>query len=369
MTFVLSEEQRELLAAVNGFLEKHSAEEAVRTLMEQGGAADPAVWSQLAGQLGVAGLVIAEAYGGGGFGFGDVALVAEAAGAALLVAPLLATVSAAAALTLSADEKLKADYLPGLASGEQIGTLAVAEQSGSWDLADTQTTATPGADGDIVLAGVKMYVVDGQHADVLIVSARSSQGVVDFYAVDATCPEVSVTALSPLDLTRAQARVEFADAPARPLGVAGPRAERVLATAAVLWSADAVGGAQRCLDMAVEYAKIRVQFGKPIGSFQAIKHMCADMLLEVESARSAAYWAAAALDDDDADPLAAAALAKAYCGNAYAKVASDNIQVHGGIGFTWEHPAQLYFKRAKSSEILFGEPAWQRERMAAQVGL
>ena len=191
------------------------------------------------------------------------------------------------------------------------------------------------------------------------------------YLVDAKCPEVAVTAMSPLDLTRPQARVEFDGAPARPLAGTDSEsvAERALATGAILWSADAVGGAQRCLDMAVEYAKLRVQFGRPIGGFQAVKHMCADMLLEVESARSTAYWAATTLDDAAGNPVAAAALAKAYCGAAYAKVAAAAIQIHGGIGFTWEHPVQMYYKRAKTSELLFGDPAWQRERLAAQVGL
>ena len=236
---------------------------------------------------------------------------------------------------------------------------------------DTETTAQLDGDGGTLLTGVKMYVVDGQYADVFVVSARSPEGSVGLYVVDADRPEVAATALNPLDLTRPQARVEFDAAPARPLAGAGAAviADRVLATAAILWAAESVGGAQRCLDMAVDYAKIRVQFGRPIGSFQAIKHLCADMLLEVESARSAAYWAAAALDDDTADPLAAAALAKAHCSTAFAKVASDNIQIHGGIGFTWEHPAQMYYKRAKTSEILFGEPAWQRERLAAQARL
>ena len=146
--------------------------------------------------------------------------------------------------------------------------------------------------------------------------------------------------------------------------------ERALATAAILLSAEQVGGAQRCLDMSVDYAKVRVQFGRPIGSFQAIKHKCADMLLAVESARSAAYYAASALDGASAaDVLAAAALAKAHCSTAYTRVAAENIQIHGGIGFTWEHPAHLYFKRAKTSELLFGDPAWQRERLAALVGI
>ncbi|MEB3071711.1 acyl-CoA dehydrogenase family protein [[Mycobacterium] vasticus] len=372
MNFTISDEQRELIDAVTAFLDKHSPESEVRRLMHEGGAADPGVWSLLAGQLGLAGLIVPEEYGGGGFGFLDFALVAERVGAALLVGPLLSTVGAATAVTLSTDAELKSAYLPGLASGDRVGTLALAEESGNWDVTAVETTATTGADGQLRVTGVKMYVADGQHADVYLVSARSVTGTVGLYLVDAGIPEVRTAALSTLDLTRPQARVEFTGAPARPLVEeegAAALIERVMATAVVLLAAEQVGGAQKCLDMAVDYAKIRVQFGRPIGSFQAIKHKCADMLLDVESARSAAYYAASVLDDDSDSPLIAAALAKAHCSAAYTRVAGENIQIHGGIGFTWEHPAHLYFKRAKTSEILFGDPAWQRERLAQLVGI
>jgi alkylation response protein AidB-like acyl-CoA dehydrogenase len=369
MTFTLTEEQHELGSAVAAFVDKRSPETEVRRLMEEGGAPDPAVWSQIAGQLGLPGLVIGEEYGGGGFGFLDFALVAERTGAALLVAPLLSTVAAASAVMLSQDEELKSTYLPTLASGERIGTLALAEQSGVWDAPAVDVSAVAGADCQVRLTGVKMYVVDGQHADIFIVSARSPLGSVGLYVVDAHCPEVTVTALSTLDLTRPQARVEFNGASARTLTDDSGVVERAVATAAIMLAAEQVGGAQRCLDMAVEYAKIRVQFGRPIGSFQAIKHKCADMLLDVESARSAAYYAASVLDDDPEEALIAAALAKAHCSAAYTRVAAENIQIHGGIGFTWEHPAHLYFKRAKTSEILFGDPATQRERLATLVGI
>jgi alkylation response protein AidB-like acyl-CoA dehydrogenase len=372
MAFTLTEEQQELGSTVAAFLDKRSPETEVRRLMEAGGAPDPAVWSQLAEQLGLPGLIVPEEYGGGGFGFLDFAVVAERTGAALLVAPLLSTVAAASAITLSQDEQLKSTYLPALASGEQIGTLALAEQSGIWDTSSAEATAVPDSDGRARITGVKMYVTDGQHADVFVVSARSQLGAIGLYLVDANQPGVTVTALSTLDMTRPQARVEFASAAARPLtddagGVA--LTERVVATAAIMLAAEQVGGAQRCLDMAVEYAKVRVQFGRPIGSFQAIKHKCADMLVDVESGRSAAYYAASVLDDDSENPSIAAALAKAHCSAAYTRAAGENIQIHGGIGFTWEHAAHLYFKRAKTSEILFGDPAWQRLRLADLLGV
>ena len=369
MTFTITEEQQELASSVAAFLDKRSPESEVRRLMEDGGAPDPAVWAQMSGQLGLPGLIVPEEYGGGGFGFLDFALVAERTGAALMVAPLLSTVVAASALMLSTDEDLKSAYLPGLASGEQIGTLALAEQSGSWDISATETTVENGTDGQSRLSGVKMYVVDGQRADIIVVSARSALGSVGLYVVEANSPEVTVTPLSTLDMTRPQVRVEFASAMARPLTDDAAVIERVMATAAIMLAAEQVGGAQRCLDMAVKYAKFRVQFGRPIGSFQAIKHKCADMLLNVESARSAAYYAASVLDDGTEDPLIAAALAKAHCSVAYTRVAAENIQIHGGIGFTWEHPAHLYFKRAKTSEILLGDPATHRERLASLVGI
>jgi alkylation response protein AidB-like acyl-CoA dehydrogenase len=372
MTFSLTEEQQEFSNAVAEFVAKRSPEGEVRRLMDGGGAANPAVWKEITDQLGLAGLVIPEQFGGGGFGFLDFALAAERLGAVLFVSPLLSTVSAASALMFSDDEDLKAEYLPALASGNSIGALAIAEDSGTWVLTGGNTTAEDTPSTGAQLTGCKMYVVDGQHADVFVVSAHSASGV-GLYAVDAATDGVDVTPLRTLDLTRPQARVEFRSAPARPLFPAESSeffADQALATAVILLAAEQVGGAQRCLDMAVEYAKVRVQFGRPIGSFQAIKHKCADMLLDVESARSAAYYAADVLDGGEpADVLIAAALAKAHCSAAYTRVAGENIQIHGGIGFTWEHPAHLYFKRAKTTELLFGDPVWQRERLAQLIGL
>jgi alkylation response protein AidB-like acyl-CoA dehydrogenase len=371
MDFTISEEQHELSRVVAAFFEKRSPEPEVRRLMDAGGAPDPETWQQMAQQLGLPSLIISEKYGGGGFGFMDFALVAERAGAALLVAPLLSTVMAAAALEIADVEDLKERYLPGIAAGDVVGTLALAEDSGRWELDSVATVATVGDTGTTTLTGTKMFVLDALYADVFVVSARSVDGV-GLYVVDSDSAGVTVTGLETLDLTRPQGRIEFDQTPAQPLsqvGNATATAEQTLAVAQILLAAEQVGGAQRALDMAVEYAKIRVQFGRPIGSFQAIKHKCADMLLDVESARSAAYYAAAVLDERAESPLIAAALAQAHCSAAYTRVAAENIQIHGGIGFTWEHAAQLYFKRAKSSELLFGDPATQRERLAELVGI
>ncbi|HUD16153.1 MAG TPA: acyl-CoA dehydrogenase, partial [Acidimicrobiales bacterium] len=221
------------------------------------------------------------------------------------------------------------------------------------------------------LSGQKLYVLDGHAADLVLVAARTPAGV-SVFAVERGAPGFTATSLTTMDQTRKQTRIEFSGTPARLVGEdggAGPALSRTLDLAAVALAAEQVGGAQRCLDMAVDYAKTRIQFGRPIGSFQAIKHKCADMLLEVESAKSAAYYAGwAAAEDSDELPVVAS-LAKSYCSEAYFHAAAENIQIHGGIGFTWEHDAHLYFKRAKSSELLLGDPSYHRELLAQRIGI
>jgi alkylation response protein AidB-like acyl-CoA dehydrogenase len=274
------------------------------------------------------------------------------------------------ALLHSGDDAAKKDLLPGIASGETVAALAFTEENGKWDESGIETTATQ--DGDSwKLSGTKMFVIDGHVASLLIVAAKSDSGV-SLFAVDPNGSGVTRTNLATMDQTRKQAKVELADAPAALIGTEGAgwdTLERVLDLAAVALAAEQVGGAQKVLETAVQYAKDRVQFGRPIGSFQAIKHKCADMLLEVESAKSAAYyaaWCAAELNDE---LPSVASLAKAYCSEAYFHAAAENIQIHGGIGFTWEHPAHLYFKRAKSSELLFGDPTYHRELLAQRIGI
>jgi alkylation response protein AidB-like acyl-CoA dehydrogenase len=216
-----------------------------------------------------------------------------------------------------------------------------------------------------------MFVLDGHVANLLVVAARTPAGL-GLFAVEGDAPGLTRTPLATMDQTRKQARLELAGTPGRLIGADGGASaglSRTLDLAAVALAAEQVGGAQRCLDMSVEYAKERVQFGRPIGSFQAIKHKCADMLLEVESAKSAAYYAGwAAAESSDELPVVAS-LAKAYCSDAYFHAAAENIQIHGGIGFTWEHDAHLYFKRAKSSELLLGDPTYHRELLAQRIGL
>ena len=370
MNFAFSDEQEELRAVVRRFLAEKSPEPEVRRLMETVPGYDADVWRLAASQLGLTGLAIPEKFGGSGFGYAELAVVFEEMGRALLCAPYFATVALAVNLLLAAeDENAKADYLPGLASGDLIGTVALAEPSSRWDEAGVSLPATS-ADGAWTLTGEKLFVLDGAIADLILVVARTPAGV-SVFAVSKGAPGLTVEPLATMDQTRKQARVLLRDTPARLVGADGtgwPAVSRMLDLAAVALAAEQVGGAQRVLDMAVDYAKTRVQFGKPIGSFQAIKHKCADMLLEVESARSAAYYGCFVADDADELPIAAS-LAKAYCSEAYLHAAAENIQIHGGIGFTWEHPAHLYFKRAKSSELLFGDPAYHRELLAQRIGI
>ncbi|MER5219880.1 acyl-CoA dehydrogenase family protein [Streptomyces flaveus] len=372
LTFGFGEEQDELRKVVRSFLARHSTEADVRRLAADPKGYDRVVWRRMATELGLQGLAIPEEYGGSGFGYAELGIVFEETGRALLCAPYFATVALAAeALLRCDDEAARHDYLPGVASGDTVATLALTEVDGRWDEPGIRLKACETTES-WRLTGMKTYIPDGHLADLLLVAARTPSGV-SLFAVESDAPGVTRTALPTLDQTRKQAQIDFADTPARLLGTEGaawPAIERTLATASVLLAAEQVGGAAAALDAAVAYAKIRVQYGRAIGSFQGIKHKCADMLAEIESARSAAYGGLWALDaGDEAEIAIAAALAQAFCSEAYAVVASENIQVHGGIGFTWEHPAHLYFKRAKSSEALLGTPSYHRELLATRLGI
>jgi alkylation response protein AidB-like acyl-CoA dehydrogenase len=370
MDFAFSEEQEELRRSVRRFLEDKSPMTEVRRLMETSEGFDRAVWQQMADQLGLQAMAIPEEFGGAGFSFVELGIVLEETGAALLCAPLFSTVTTASTLLCTDDATAKKELLPGLASGEQIGTLALSEDSGRWDLEGVQTTAVE-RDGEWRLDGQKMFVIDGHVADLILVTARTEAGV-SLFAVHGDAEGLTRTPLATMDQTRKQARLELSGTPARLIGEAGAAGRflpKALDLVVVALAAEQVGGAQRCLDMSVQYAKDRIQFGRPIGSFQAIKHKCADMLLEVESAKSAAYYGSwVAANDSDELPVVAS-LAKSYCSEAYFHAAAETIQIHGGIGFTWEHDAHLYFKRAKSSELLFGDPAYHRELLAQRIGI
>jgi alkylation response protein AidB-like acyl-CoA dehydrogenase len=371
MNFAFTDEQEELRSTVRAFLESKSSEEAVREQMETDNGFDTAVWTQMAEQMGLQGLHIPEEYGGSGFGYVELGIVLEEMGRSLLCAPFFSSVVLAAnTLIHSGDEAAKKAYLPGIASGETIATLAYTEPSGKWDESGITMQAS-GSAGSYTLTGTKMFVIDGHTANLLIVAARTGAGV-SLFAVEGDAAGLTRTALSTMDQTRKQAKIEFANTPATLIGAEGKGWDilsTVLDLAAVGLAAEQVGGAQKVLEMAVEYAKVRVQFGRPIGSFQAIKHKCADMLLEVESAKSAAYYGLWCASEMNEELPSVASLAKAYCSEAYFHATAENIQIHGGIGFTWEHPAHLYFKRAKSSELMFGDPTYHREQLAQRIGI
>jgi alkylation response protein AidB-like acyl-CoA dehydrogenase len=371
MDFAFSDEQEELRRTVRAFLADTSPETEVRRLMETPEGFDRALWRRMGTELGLQGLAVPEEYGGAGCGPVEVGVVMEEMGRALLCAPFLSSaVLATTTLLRCDDEDARKRLLPGLASGDLVATLALTEDSARWDAEGVQLSARESA-GGWLLTGHKMFVLDGATADVILTVARTGDGIGVFW-VDGDAAGLNREPLATMDPTRRQARLDYHDVRATRLRTHGDGwdlVSEVLDRAAVAVAAEQVGVASRALDMAVEYAKVRHQFGRAIGSFQAVKHLLADVLLEVESARAAAHYALLAAENEDVELPAVASLAKAFCSDACVQAAAENIQVHGGIGFTWEHPAHLYLKRAKTSQLLFGDPAHHRERLAQRIGM
>jgi alkylation response protein AidB-like acyl-CoA dehydrogenase len=375
MNLGVSAEQRELREAVRRFLAERAPLARVRELMETADGTDPEAWRLASAQLGLPGIAVPEEYGGAGFSFAEQAIVLEELGAALFTGPYLASaVLAATALLASDDEEARKDLLPGIAAGETVATLAFTEDDGSWDpdsihLAAAKNAATK--NNGWRLDGHKSFVLDGHAADLILTVAATSTGL-SLFAVNSKAAGLTRRTLPTLDQTRKLARLEFREAPARLIGKQGTaRAvlDHTLDVAAIALAAEQLGGAQRALDMAVQYARVRQQFGRPIGSFQAIKHRCADLLVEVESLRSAVGYAAAAVAAGSTEVPVLASILGAYASEVYSHVAGENIQIHGGIGFTWEHDAHLYLKRAKASELFLGDGSYHRERLASRIGL
>jgi alkylation response protein AidB-like acyl-CoA dehydrogenase len=376
MEFTFSDEQQMLRDTARRFLDDKAPMEHVRALMESETGFDESQWTEIAAQ-GWQAMAIPERYGGAGFSFMEQATLMEEMGKSLFPAPFLSSIVLGADLVLHAgNEDQKAALLPEVAAGERRLAVAHLEDRTGWDPGAISMVAEP--DGDTYrLSGEKLNVVDGHTAHTLLVLARQPGTVgadgVSVFVVDAEASGIDREWVETLDQTRKQARVGFDGVEVNgALGEPGTgvaRLSETLARAAVALAFEQVGGAQRCLDMSVGYAKERVQFGRPIGSFQAIKHMCADMLVAVESARSAAYYAGWVVSSDPSDLAVASPLAKSVCSEAYSRCAGDTIQIHGGVGFTWEHDAHLYFKRAKSSELLFGSPSDHRARLAATLGV
>ncbi len=376
MDFAFSDEQEQFRETLRRFFAEHAPMAEVRRTLETAEGFDGALWKRMARELGLQGVHLPEAYGGQGFSFLELGIVQEELGRALVPTPYFSTVCLAANAILNAgSEGDRRALLPAIASGERTASLAWLEGSGGWDLPSVSLACHPEG-GSFVLDGVKTLVSDGDAAELLLVVGRlpGTQGEdgITLLRVDRTAPGVKLDVPASLDPTRRQARVEFAGARAEALGSAGTAGAALLKTlsqATVCLAFEMMGGAARCLEMAVAYAKTRIQFARPIGAFQAVKHKCAEVLLELELARSAAYYAGWAAAEAHPDLAVAASLAKAAGAEAYLRAAAENLQIHGGVGFTWEYDPQLYYKRAKASEILLGDPSLHRANLAAGLGL
>jgi alkylation response protein AidB-like acyl-CoA dehydrogenase len=366
--FAFTDEQEQFRSALRRFLEDKSPTTEVRRLMETADGYNPEVWRQLSIELALPGIHLPQDYGGAGFGMVELGIVMEESGRSLLCAPYFSSAVLAANAILNAGTKAqKATLLTPIARGERLATLAVTELNGDWEPRAIELKATAVSDG-YLLDGTKSYVVDGHIAEFLVVAARTpptagSAGLA-LFTVPGDGRGIERRLLKTMDATRKLARIDFQGTHAELLGTLddGARAlSRTLDQAAVALANEMVGGAQAVLESAVNYAKLRVQFGRTIGSFQAIKHKCADMLLDVELAKSAAYAAAQSAAVDDPEWPALACIAKAAASEAYLRAAADCIQIHGGIGFTWDNDTHLWFKRAKSSEVFLGLPSYHRE--------
>jgi len=376
VNFAFSDEQEAFRQTLRRFCQERLSIAEVRRLMETPDGFDRDTWKQMAAELGLQGLAIPEACGGQGFGFLELGIALEEMGRELAGGPFFATTCLGArAIGHAGDEAQRLEWLGRIASGEAVATLAVTESSGA-DGPDAIRTECR-RDGDRWrVSGEKRFVLAGAQADLVVVAARapgstSAEGVA-LLVVEGGAQGVAATPLETLDPTRKQADLRFDGAPARLLGregEGGPALARTLDEARIAQSAEMTGGAERCLETAVAYAKTRVQFGRPIGSFQAIQHKAAEVLLELELARSASYWAWWVAETGRADLAEAASLAKSVASEAFLRAATENLHIHGGIGFTWEHDAHLFLKRAKVSDALFGDAVTQRARLAQRLGI
>jgi alkylation response protein AidB-like acyl-CoA dehydrogenase len=377
-------------SAVRAALTRLSSAAAVRRALASPLGFDDQVWQRLSRDMGLPGLTLPEKLGGGGFTEAELAIAFEEAGASLLCAPLFATAALAVPLLRALDEPALASvgsasadrdeaaiarFGPAISSGELTATVALAEDDGRWATDTVRCAATP-VRSEWVLEGVKNYVVDGASAGLILVVARTGAGELGVFAVHEGAAGLERERLVTLDQTRTQARLVLRTTPAERVGTGDAAAAIARATAVsrALLAAEQVGGAQHCLDLTVEYAKTRIQFGRPIGSFQAVKQRLAEMLVRVESARSAALAAvtAAAAGDPgaatgDLELAHVAAVAALTCGEAYTWVTEQTIQLHGGIGFTWEHDAHLYFKRARASALLLGSASELTDLLGRQL--
>lgn len=370
MRFSFSNEQEEFRLVLRRFLAGKSPTTEVRRLMETEQGWDREAWRKMNQEMGLTAVPIPEAYDGQGFGPVETGIVLEEMGRALVCAPYLASVLAATAIMNGATEEKKRALLPAIASGDKVATFAFTEENGRWDASGIAMTATPAGGGKFRLEGTKSFVLDGHTADLIVVAARkpgsSGDEGLSFFAVAGDAAGLARRALKTLDPTRKLARLTFKSVEAELIGEEGkaaPAFARTMVLGSIYLANEMVGGAERLREDALAYAKMRMQFGRPIASFQSMKHKQADMLVDVELAKSAAYYAAAAAAEEDAELPALASLAKAAASDAYMQTAIHAIQIHGGIGFTFDNDTHLWFKRAKSSEVFLGDASYHRELM------
>jgi len=378
MDIGFTEEQALLRDTARKFLDGECTTKFVREMMATEAAVSPEFWRQLAdnGWLGIA---FPEADGGSGLGLVDLVVLMEEIGRAVMPGPFPATVLLGGAMIAEAGSPAqRREFLPRLAAGDAKATLAWTEPNARWDAAGITASARE-AGGGFILAGTKMFVPDAHLADVLVVAARTRDGStmedgVSLFLVPKETAGVAVRLLPSVDETRKLCEVRLDNARVPATALLGELHQgwaplsRVVDRAAVALSAEMCGAAQRVLDMTVDYAKMRIAFGKPIGSYQGVKHKCADMLVDIENAKSLTYYAAWAVDEGEPDAAMAVSMAKAAASDAGRKVCAAGIQLHGGIGMTWEHDLHLYLKRAKADEIAFGDATWHRERIARMMG-
>jgi alkylation response protein AidB-like acyl-CoA dehydrogenase len=374
--FGFSEEQEMLRQSARALLEKECPSAVVRRLMEDERGFDPALWAKMA-ELGWLGLVIPEAYGGGGLSYVDLVLVMEEMGRVLLPSPFIWTMMFAEAIKRAGTDAQRSALLPKIAAGNLIATVAYLEPSAVWSADGITMAARPDGSG-YVLDGTKLFVNDAHVADWILLAVRTGEAAergITLFALESKRAGISMTRLNTMDQTRKLAEVRFtgvkverSDAVGE-LGSGWDTLSQIIDRGKVMLAGEMVGGAQKVLEMAVDYAKVRVQFGRPIGSFQAVQHKCANMMIDVEGAKSAVYYASWAVSNEVPEGSLAAAVAKAAASDAFRRVSAEGIQVHGGIGFTWDHDMHLYFKRAKSSEFTFGDANWNRELVAQGINL
>lgn len=370
MNFDLSKPQKMLKESARTFFAREAPPERVRTLMETETAFDEKLWRAIADQ-GWTGLLIPEEFGGLGFGLVELALVAEEMGRACLPSPFISTIWAAALIARAGSEGQRAQYLEAISTGELKATVALLEETADWNPSAVRLVVER-KKNSLLLRGRKEFVTDAAIADLIICVARD-EGKLLLVPIARTHPGITVTATPGLDSTRKLYAIDFNDVLVPEADALefhsnpGEALEQATAVATVALCAEMLGGMQWVLDNTVEYAKTRQQFGRPIGAYQAVQHQCADMLVWTEGSRSATYYAAWAVSENDAAASIAVSIAKAYCSDAAREVGNRGIQVHGGIGFTWEHNLHLYYKRAKASEIMFGDSNFHRELLARRV--